>query len=360
MIPIEYYSITYHLALTYVVLLLLYSLVNNKQVLHSRAFEHWGVLVMFMCILFIGLRDPMASSKYLGDTSAYTRMYLNSSLPVWGESRDYGFEYFMYICSIFMPVQLFYLLCASLYVFLPYIAFKKWFKSGVWIALLVYVTAMSFWSFGINGLRNGLGVAVFIYALSCERRALQWLLFFVAVGLHKSMLLPVCAWFIAGYCTNIKFWLRVWLIVIPIAYFYGDGLEIAIGAWMESLGWSDVRLNYFSEKSVEITQMSRAFRPDFILYSSVPIILGCYYIFKRQFQDVFYCRLLNLYLIANAVWILLIYAPYTNRTAYLSWFIMPVILVYPLLKGQVVKKQALWLVMTVLGNLIFTLIMFFK
>ena len=34
-----------------------------------------------------------------------------------------------------------------------------------------------------------------------------------------------------------------------------------------------------------------------------------------------------------------IYAAYTNRIAYLSWFLMPVVLIFPLLKEKIYKNQ---------------------
>lgn len=45
-----------------------------------------------------------------------------------------------------------------------------------------------------------------------------------------------------------------------------------------------------------------------------------------------YKTILNLYLCTNAVWCLCMYASYCNRIAYLSWFMYPIVLIYPLLK----------------------------
>jgi len=49
--------------------------------------------------------------------------------------------------------------------------------------------------------------------------------------------------------------------------------------------------------------------------------------------DPFYARLVNTYLFANAVWILVINATCSNRFAYLSWFMMPWVLLYPFVPG---------------------------
>ena len=37
------------------------------------------------------------------------------------------------------------------------------------------------------------------------------------------------------------------------------------------------------------------------------------------------------YTFTNSVWMLCMYAEYTNRIAYLSWFMYPFVLIYPLI-----------------------------
>jgi hypothetical protein len=52
-------------------------------------------------------------------------------------------------------------------------------------------------------------------------------------------------------------------------------------------------------------------------------------------SDPFYARLVNTYLFANAVWVLVIDADFSNRFAYLSWFMMPWVLLYPFVPGKI-------------------------
>ncbi len=154
--------------------------------------------------------------------------------------------------------------------------------------------------------------------------------------------------------------IRVWLLAIPVAFFFGNGLETAISSFFDIIGLSDKRTENLFVEELDGQAVSRSFRLDFIIYSGVAVFLGYYYTVKKKFSDIFYARLLNTYLIANTVWILMIYAAYTNRTAYLSWFIMPLVLIYPLLKAQFVRKQSHWVFWIVIGSLVFTLLMYFK
>ena len=74
------------------------------------------------------------------------------------------------------------------------------------------------------------------------------------------------------------------------------------------------------------------FRPDFVLYSSVPVVMGFFLLLKKRIVSSTYNFLLNFYLVTNSVWMLCMYAKFTNRIAYLSWFVYPILLIYPYIK----------------------------
>ncbi|MFV0173162.1 EpsG family protein [Empedobacter falsenii] len=362
MIPIEYYALVYHISLAITVIMLsLFLFKKNLGDFYSSENNRYAMIVLTLIILFIGLRDPWGSWMYLGDTGAYTRTFENITIDKLLESKDYGFDLFMYLSAQVMSIQWFYLLCALIYVGLPYLAFRKWFGNRAWLALLVYVTAMSFWAFGINGLRNGLAAAFFIYGISFIRQPLKltiWLV--IAIGFHKSMLLPVAAFVLTRFIKNTTLLIRVWLLAIPVAFLFGKGLETTISSFFDIIGLSDKRTENLFVEELDGQAVSRSFRLDFIIYSGVAVFLGYYYIINKKYIDVLYIRIFNTYLIANTVWILMIYAAFTNRTAYLSWFMMPLVLIYPLLKVQFVKKQSHWVFWIIIGSLLFTLLMFLK
>lgn len=363
MIPIEHYSTLYYSALTLAALMLSLPLLKNAIPRNYIDDENnlYSSILLLITILFIGLRDPLGSWKYLGDTATYTNMFSEISWEKLSNSRDFGFDFFMYFCAQIMTVRWFYLLCATLYAGLPYLAFKKWFGNRAWMALLAYVVTLSFWSFGINGLRNGLGAAFFIYGISLINNPLKMSIWFIlSMSLHKSMLLPIGAFLLTRYVQNSIFFIRIWLLAIPVAFFYGNNMEAFINNVFGFIGLSDRRTENLFVNELDGQAVSRSFRLDFIIYSSVAVILGYYYVIKKKFDNKFYSRLLNTYLIANSVWILMIYATYTNRTAYLSWFLMPILLLYPLMTVRLVKHQNQWVFWIIISSLTFTLMMFLK
>ena len=76
--------------------------------------------------------------------------------------------------------------------------------------------------------------------------------------------------------------------------------------------------------------------------------------------DPFYARLVNTYLLTNALWILVIHASFSNRFAYLSWFMMPWVLLYPFVPGKAVDRPRTDLIAAILcAHYLFTYVMVF-
>ena len=91
--------------------------------------------------------------------------------------------------------------------------------------------------------------------------------------------------------------------------------------------------------------MGGVFRWDFVGFSVVPILWGLYSL-KTKYNDskqyLFYQFLLCSYIYANAIWLLAIRAAYTNRIAQLSWWMIPIIVAFPILRFDFTKRGRIW------------------
>ena len=100
-------------------------------------------------------------------------------------------------------------------------------------------------------------------------------------------------------------------------------------------------------------EMDNRFRWDFILYSSLPLILAAYTLFVRKIYNNTYLLLLGTYMYANVFWILVIRGLFSNRIAYLSWFLYPIVLAYPLFNLPVFEhnhsRKVSWILLAHLG-----------
>ena len=120
----------------------------------------------------------------------------------------------------------------------------------------------------------------------------------------------------------------------------------------------DSRTSYLT--AVE-THYNVGFRIDFVLYSCLPIIIGYIYQNRLHYKNEFYSLIHSTYIIANAFWVLVIRANFSDRFAYLSWFMYALVMMYPLLENpehfKNVQDKVFW---TLLGINLFTYFMFWQ
>ena len=112
-------------------------------------------------------------------------------------------------------------------------------------------------------------------------------------------------------------------------------------------------------ETIITTDQLSGFRVDFIIYSIMPIIMAWYVTIKRNFKDLPYHTIATTYILANAFWIMVIRSEQSNRFAYLSWFLYPIVIAYPLLRMNIWENQDRKLALILLAYAGFTFFMSF-
>ncbi|WP_019037077.1 EpsG family protein [Psychroflexus tropicus] len=367
MIPVEYYTTAYYVTLSLVLLVfflprLIFKPIDFKS---DTSLKIFTFIILAISILFIGLRDPVGNWRYLGDTSTYTRMFEQIKNGNRTEfAKDIGFYLYMKLIASFANIKVFYLITGFIYVYLPYLTFKKWFKDKAIYVLIAFVVSMSFWAFGINGVRNGLATSIFLFSLKYyDKKWLMFALMILSVFFHKAMLLSFFAYLVSVFIIKIeKKALVFWIISIPLSLLFRNQLEnLTEFVFSTDSIIQDERASTFFSDEGQNQLVSGQFRIDFIIYSAIAIFIGYWAIVKKEFSNTLYRLLFRTYVIANGIWILLIYAPYTNRIAYLSWFLMPIILTVPFISDLSIDilRNKEKLIYVIYGSLAFTIFMQF-
>ena len=358
-IPLKYYyDVFIHFCLFLVVANMLHAYVldinSDKNISFLRSS---GVVLLVLITFYIGLR-PISGRVFgdMGTYSIYFDKYANG-VPV-TVNRDMFFHYYIKFLSGFVGVHTFFLITSALYIYPAYLISKVHFKEFSFYSFLMLVVSFSFFTYATNGMRNGLATAMFLWGLCYpNRKVVMGIFFTLAVLFHKSVLLPVLAYVITIYYNNPKTYLKVWLGAIPVSFLLGS-LFIVL---FTSLGFGDDRLaGYLSGNTEGLDQeIKTGFRWDFLFYSSFPVFAGWYFIVKKEFKDQFYNQVFNTYLICNTFWILVIRANFSNRFAYLSWFLMGFVIIYPLLKTRFFENQEVVIAKVILAYFSFTYLMYF-
>lgn len=339
-IPVEYYTgLQYFILLFIVLTILLYSYVGDlSNPTTIGVFKTFGLFFAIIFILYMGQRQV---SSQFGDTVNYNRAY--QTMQQGNDfiiKSDYLFNYLMVFCSKLMPVRVFFQLIVILYI-VPIILFcYKYFTNYWFFAFIMFVGSFSFWAYGVNGLRNGLGTSIFILALCFyDKKILMYICLGMSYFMHASLIIPIVALIVSGIYKNPKIYLYLWLASIFLSLAGGS----AWSSFFANLGFAEDRTGgYLTGGSAEYNNnfSQTGFRFDFLLYSASAVFAGWYFIFKKKITDPFYIHLFGIYCIANAFWILVITAAFSNRFAYLSWFLMPAIIAYPMFRYKIWENQS--------------------
>ena len=347
MIDIQYASLYYPVFYWSILLfsIIQFYLIQDKSYKQITQQKISGTGAYFFSILFIFFVGFRPNSILFGDTVVYARDYALMSRTTTfqiGEGKDWLFSVLMYNCSKFLNSSEFFFIIEILYVVPIIIACKRLLPKNWPILLLICFCSFSFFSYSVNGIRNGMACSLVILAITLIKgnirdKIICAFLCFIAINIHRSTTLPIIAMLIAYLKPNIKYWIILWIIAIPISFIGGNTIMNAIS----SIGYDDRMFEYANIKSKDILSSFSGvgFRWDFIIYSFMPILLGYYIAFKRRITDPMYNIILCTYIISNAFWIMIIRIPFSNRFAYLSWFLYPIVIGYPILKLKVWKFE---------------------
>lgn len=347
-VPLQSYAMVINTMVMVAVALLALLVIRHPQ----AVLEHPGVknkvpsalgemLVIALCVL-IGLR-PI--SYVFGDMGSYYKTFLEYAAGAPLEGQDPLFDGIMWLFAQFDAPGLFFLLCALVYLLPLRLASKRVLGSYWALGFLFLIAHVSFYGFAVNGIRNGMAMSLFTFAIT-HRKWRAWILMAAAIGLHGSLLLPVLAYVAASFGFKARWSIAVWMACLAVSLAF-PGLSALLATVLPA----DDRLEQYAAIAGQYDDQfaSTGFRWDFLLYSTLPIMLGAFFIFARKQFDPFYLKLFSTYVLSNAVWLLLIELPFSNRFAYLSWGIMGLVIAYPLIKWRVFKQQQIVFALLLVG-----------
>ena len=275
------------------------------------------------------------------------------------KSNDPGFSFYTFLNrSLYANGNVFFVVTAIMYL-LGYWFFtlKTFNRNYIFIFLLMVFISFGFTGYGVNTIRGGFALSLLFIAMANRKNIPLFIIFaLLAAFSHKSTVIPLAAFIISNFVTRHKIYLYIWAVALVFSF-----LNIGfISQFLQNNIFSvdDRSAGYFD--ATNALRYKTGFRTDFVIYSLVPILVSYYYINHLKVKDVLYSKIFNTYLLTNAIWLLVIRMAFTDRVAYLSWFLIPVLLLYPLLKYKLPINQRLWVATTLFVYLSFTTYMYFK
>lgn len=338
-------------------LVLILCLIKTLHIYKDERQLMW--VLTFLLIIAIGNRPlTIHFIDTMGYAYAYNEVYKYLSFKDCLQDKDYIFSLLMYLFrNAGLSVHVFFTFVASVYIGLTAWTAQRLSKRYAYLIFLCLIGTFSFYAFSINTIRCGMAAVMVLLAFTFieNKKIVSIALCWCAVGIHNSVMLPIVCIVVSYFCKNTKIYLWIWLACIVISNIDHHSVE----SFLMNLGWvEDDRFSQYILNSDNKEGFSYAgFRWDFLLYSAVPIVVAYYFIVKKNFQDKLYLLFANTYILANSFWILVIYASFSDRFAYLSWFLYGIVLVYPFLAYPKLLQRRKLISLVLLGNALFTWVM---
>jgi len=342
---------------------------NCDKLLKKNSMYPALILTLFLMV-YMGLRPV---SHVFGDTVNYAWGYKLANGSAFFKidfDKEWLWDFIMLTCKQSgFTVNMWFFIIEIGYLGFVFLGLRKLLHENPWMAMLFFLSAFSTFTFGTNGIRNGLAcsMVVFAFAIAANKGVGQLLqagiVLVLAFGIHRSTALPIIAFFVASYLIKSpKFAIGFWVASI--------GLSLVLGGFFTNffmgLGFDDRMTSYATSMEQNKDQFSQTgFRWDFLLYSAMPVWLT-WYICKKVDEEralygetqeeietgvpgagriadahsmrVFYI-LSTTYMLANSFWVMVNKAAFSNRFAYLSWFMYPVVIAYAVIRLHIWEDQ---------------------
>ena len=329
-----------------------------------------ALILTLLLMVYMGLRPV---SFAFGDTINYAAGYRRAAgMAVF--SLDLNKEWLWAAIMLFckqsgLTVNAWFLLIEIGYLGFAFIGLRILLKENCWIAMLFFLSAFSTFTFGVNGIRNGLACSMVILAFAIAanqnfaKLALAGGVLLLAFGIHRSISLPIAAFLAASYVIKSpKIAIYFWIASIGVSLVAGG----AVTNFFMGLGFDDRMTQYGTGMGEFGDQFSNTgFRWDFLAYSAMPVWLAWYVTTKAEKERALYgdtieeaetgitgagriadahsMRVFNIlattYVLANSFWVMVMKAAFSNRFAYLSWFLYPVVLAYAVIRLHIWEDQ---------------------
>lgn len=344
-IPVENYRFVYYavMAILCWITAITYMSSNTCNKLLQQNSSFFPVLFAMLIAVYLGSRP--VSGRYFVDMIMYNHYWnivdVNTPIKYFDWHSEWFFQFLVIYCKKMVhDAHFWFLVVDIIYVGSQIWACKKLLFENVWLALLFVLFSSSFFSFGTNGIRNGMACSLMMLSLAffCDGKKINTcigiFIFLLAMGCHRSVIVPMVGFLTSRFIVkDLKYSLWVWGICIILSVVGGSFFQNLI----MGLGFDDRMYRYgANDKMYQFAHVG--FRWDFLIYSSLPIFL-VYYVVKRNIQDKTFNLIAGTYIIANSVWVLVCRVAFSNRFAYLSWFMFGLVIAYAIIRIPIWRDQ---------------------
>ncbi|WP_147802784.1 EpsG family protein [Alkalicoccus halolimnae] len=334
-----------------------------SQVTTRAAFQtekHAKIFLGAIFLLYIGL---IFATPFTSDTVRYLQ-YLNSisteSLfgAISGVRWEPGFVVYQWLISVFTTSPIIFIgLTISIMWVMLVTALRK---VAVWhfipLIMFGYFSFFIYFNITTNIIRQGFTVHLLLFMIiylwkNDYKKAIVF--FLAAVTFHTSALIAGVLFVIKKFNIQLKYIIAVTALSALVMVTGLNTLFLEFAGSFLGGGIGDRLLRYSSEAILERYD-GEINRLDFLVFTLAWAGWGLWFLSRHLKDDLFYHWLVKSYLMLSSIFMVLGFIAYSDRIALYAWFLIPLLLFYPVTKMPGPEKNKY-----VIGGIIICAGMFF-
>lgn len=313
------------------------TVINNK---YNAYFITVCLFIYVSILLIISENNTSDMEIYVREFTKYSNHSLIETLDI--TNKEYLFTLFQWLTSkistnpqfFFVSIWLFF---GSILLF----SLNKIFNARqLLIIFFSYLNYFIFFPYITNTVRQGFAIAILMYAvcilISNKKSKLFYVSIFVAPFFHSSSIpLSVALLLLRNFNLNLNTLLVIW--ILSAITFVTDMNELLFGSFSKYIP----EIEAYTSASVLERYTGGVNRLDFLVFSLFWIVLSLIAWKKLTKTSFEYATLIKIYLLFNIYFLLFGFIGFSDRIATYSWFLVPILIWYPVLKQTTQKYNLL-------------------
>lgn len=333
----------YYLLLSFLFL----NLITDKSLFQSKFYTNILLICMAILTVIISVVNPITADmrRYLSHLNIVENIGLFDAIA---QSRwEPGFVTFQWLLSKISTSYVFFISITTLLIVLIIISALKRIVPYDKIPLIIfgYLSLFSFYSLINNVLRQEFSVAFLLIMLICLKKnkymlAVTFLI--IAVSFHMTAIIG--AILIISHKMNFSFNTHIYIFFVTALTMLFNINQQIVSLLPFSL--VDDAGNYIQQYTSDssLLRYGEVNRLDFLLFSVFWFVFGLFFYKKYMRGDLFYELIIKAYAIYGSMFFLFGFISFSDRLAAYSWFLIPLLLFYPIIKMKT-NYKLVWLFM---------------
>lgn len=297
-------------------------------------------LIFYLLLTSVTLTVVYRDLNYI-DTTAYVRVFTDMRYVSLADSFNYfkGEKLFnsisWFVAQVTDNPRVYLFVLWSLFI-IPFVGMLKqlFVPRHMAIVFFTYLNFIFFREYSTNVLRHGIAISFIMYALSLwvagDKKKIKLYTSIILAALFHWSSIPfalILLMLTSRFKVKLKGLVLVW-VTLATLFLTNINTQILRPIWRFV-----PNIDLYTQSSTVSAYAGRVNRIDFLAFSGAWVVIGLVlYLFIYREDN--YLKILKVYILFNSVFLLLGFVAYSDRISIYSWFLIPLLIWYPIFNSK--------------------------